>query len=72
MTSMTALHFLSPTGKCQTFDDKGDGYARGEGCSFNVIKPLEAALRDSDTIRAVIRNTGMSLQCELRFLLTLL
>lgn len=56
--SMSSLHFLSPDGKCQSFDEKGNGYARGEGTSFVIIKPLAAAIRDNDVIRAVIRGTG--------------
>lgn len=31
MGAMTRLHFLSPDGKCQSFDHKANGYARGEG-----------------------------------------
>src|SRR5436190_17059517 len=56
--TMSTLHFLTPDSKCQTFDEKGNGYARGEGTSFVVLKPLADALRDNDVIRAVIRNTG--------------
>ena len=60
MTSMTAMHFLSPDGKSQSFDEKGNGYGRGEGASFVVIKPLADAIRDNDVIRAVIRNTAVN------------
>jgi acyl transferase domain-containing protein len=31
MGAMSMLHFLSPDGKCQSFDHKANGYARGEG-----------------------------------------
>jgi zearalenone synthase, highly reducing iterative type I polyketide synthase len=57
-TAMTTLHFLTPDSKCQTFDEKANGYARGEGTSFVVLKPLNIAIGDNDVIRAVIRNTG--------------
>ena len=57
---MSQLHFLSPDGKSQSFDEKGNGYGRGEGASFIIIKPLEAALKNNDVIRAVIRNTGVN------------
>ena len=60
MNSMTQLHFLSPDGKSQSFDEKANGYGRGEGASFVVVKPLDAALRNNDVIRAVIRNTGVN------------
>lgn len=38
MGAMTRLHFLSPDGKCQSFDHKGNGYARGEGQSRFPLK----------------------------------
>ncbi|KAJ0278593.1 hypothetical protein COL940_007175 [Colletotrichum noveboracense] len=52
--------FLSPDGRSYSFDRKANGYARGEGYAFVLLKPLEAALRDGDTIRAVIRATGVN------------
>ncbi|KAJ3957697.1 hypothetical protein N0V92_005716 [Colletotrichum tropicale] len=58
--SMTALHFLSPDNKSQTFDHKANGYARGEGAAVVVLKPLHLALRDNNVIRGVIRGTGVN------------
>lgn len=52
--------FLSPDGRCYTFDSRANGYARGEGVGVVFIKPLANAIRDGDTIRAVIRNTGVN------------
>lgn len=31
MGAMTRLHFLSPDGKCHSFDHRANGYSRGEG-----------------------------------------
>ncbi|RFU36270.1 hypothetical protein B7463_g122, partial [Scytalidium lignicola] len=50
--------FLGPDGKCHTFDSKANGYGRGEGVASIVLKPLDAALRDEDPIRAIIRGTA--------------
>ncbi|KAI8722303.1 hypothetical protein NCS52_00373800 [Fusarium sp. LHS14.1] len=57
---MTALNFLSPDGKCFTFDARANGYGRGEGIGVVVLKRLEDALKDNDTIRAVIRATRLN------------
>ncbi|TVY20485.1 Reducing polyketide synthase FUB1 [Lachnellula arida] len=56
--SMSALRLLSPDGKSYSFDARGNGYARGEGVGCIVLKPLDIAIADGDTIRAVIRHTG--------------
>ncbi|KAF2816383.1 uncharacterized protein BDZ99DRAFT_542807 [Mytilinidion resinicola] len=57
---LSNLNFLSPDGKCFAFDERANGYARGEGIASLVIKPLSSAIRDGDTIRAVIRGTGVN------------
>ena len=49
---------MSPDGRCYTFDDRANGYARGEGVGTIILKPLVDALKHGDTIRAVIRGTG--------------
>jgi acyl transferase domain-containing protein len=49
---------LSKDSQCFTLDERANGYARGEGCGVLVIKPVSAALREGDTIRAVIRSSG--------------
>lgn len=50
--------FLSPDGRCYSFDDRANGYARGEAIVSMVVKPIRDAVRDGDMIRAVIRATG--------------
>ncbi|KAH6894149.1 hypothetical protein B0T10DRAFT_508420 [Thelonectria olida] len=57
---MTALNFLSPDGKCFTFDGRANGYGRGEGIGVVVLKKLSDAIRDNDTIRSVIRGTRVN------------
>ena len=57
---MTALNFLSKDGKCFTFDERANGYGRGEGIGVVVLKRLQDAIRDNDPIRAVIRATRLN------------
>ncbi|KAI2715325.1 hypothetical protein CBS147332_4979 [Penicillium roqueforti] len=51
---------LGPQGRSFSFDSRAEGYARGEGVGTVVVKPLSVAIRDGDTIRAVIRETGVN------------
>ena len=51
---------LSRLGRCHAFDARADGYVRGEGGGAIVIKTLAGALADGDSIRAVVRATGMN------------
>ncbi|CAF3615362.1 unnamed protein product [Fusarium graminearum] len=50
--------FLSPDGVCYSFDERANGYARGEGVIAVVLKPVQAAIENGDMIRAVIRSIG--------------
>ncbi|KAI0405747.1 hypothetical protein F4802DRAFT_561870 [Xylaria palmicola] len=51
-------NFLSPESRCYSFDRRANGYARGEGIISIIIKRATDAIRDGDTIRAVIRSIG--------------
>jgi phthiocerol/phenolphthiocerol synthesis type-I polyketide synthase C len=51
---------LSQRGRCFAFDERADGYVRGEGGAAIILKPLRQAVADGDPIRAVIAGTGIS------------
>lgn len=51
---------LSRRGRCFAFDERADGYVRGEGGGAIILKPLRQALADGDRIRAVILGTGVN------------
>ncbi|MEV6960775.1 type I polyketide synthase [Streptomyces sp. NPDC051207] len=53
-----ALGATSPDGRCYTFDERANGFVRGEGGAVLVLKPLSAALADGDTVHAVIRGSA--------------
>jgi acyl transferase domain-containing protein len=51
---------LSPDGQCFTFDDRANGYVRGEGGGVAVLKRLSRAIADGDPIYCVIRGSAVN------------
>ncbi len=58
--AMSKGRFLSPDARCRAFDKDASGYARGEGAGVLLLKRLSAALRDCDTIYALVRGSGVN------------
>jgi acyl transferase domain-containing protein/NADPH:quinone reductase-like Zn-dependent oxidoreductase/SAM-dependent methyltransferase/NADP-dependent 3-hydroxy acid dehydrogenase YdfG len=48
---------LSPTGRCHSFSQDGDGFVRSEGAGVVLLKTLSRALADGDRVHAVIRSS---------------
>ncbi|WP_035845812.1 type I polyketide synthase [Kitasatospora azatica] len=61
-STITSAKFggLSPDGHCYTFDERANGYVRGEGGALIVLKTLTRALADGDRIHAVIRASAVN------------
>ncbi|MCJ1312675.1 Reducing polyketide synthase rads1 [Agyrium rufum] len=54
------LGFLSQKGQSRAFDADAGGYGRGEGCGVLIMKRLDRAIEDGDTVRAIIRASGVN------------
>ncbi|MFC3051560.1 non-ribosomal peptide synthetase [Kordiimonas pumila] len=51
---------LSPDGHCKTFSKDANGYVRGEGVGFVLLKTLSSAKRDGDRILAIVKASGVN------------
>jgi amino acid adenylation domain-containing protein len=51
---------LSPDGHCRAFDAAARGTVRGNGVGVVMLKRLEDALADGDTIRAVVKGSAIN------------
>jgi acyl transferase domain-containing protein/acyl carrier protein len=50
----------SPDGHCRAFDAKAAGTVRGRGLGIVVLKRLEEAIADGDTIHAIIKGSAIN------------
>lgn len=58
--AFTKARMLSVDGQCKTFDADANGYVRGEGGGVFLLKRLSDAVRDSDTVLAVINGSAVN------------
>lgn len=58
--TMSMSGLFSNEDRSLAFDERGNGFGRGEGAGCVVLKPLDQALKDNDSIRALIVGTGMN------------
>ncbi len=54
------LGVLSRSGQCRSFMKSADGQVIGEGAGMALLKPLGQALKDGDTVYAMIRGTAIN------------
>ncbi|KAI1339087.1 ketoacyl-synt-domain-containing protein [Xylariaceae sp. FL0016] len=58
--SFSKSRLFSDSGRSFSFDNRGTGFGRGEGCGMIILKPLEQARKDNDQIRAIIVGSGIN------------
>ncbi|MFG3368589.1 condensation domain-containing protein [Streptomyces sp. NPDC048156] len=59
-TGTDGLGVLSADDRCRPFDTAADGTTYGEGGGFVLVKRYEDAVRDGDTISAVVRGSAVN------------
>ncbi|MFD6156189.1 beta-ketoacyl synthase N-terminal-like domain-containing protein [Nocardia sp. NPDC060256] len=58
--SLAGAGMMAADGRCKTFDDRADGYVRGEGSAAVVLKPLAQAEQDGDRVYAVLLGSAIN------------
>jgi acyl transferase domain-containing protein/SAM-dependent methyltransferase len=58
--ALSKSHMMAPDGRCKAFDERANGFVRGEGCGIVVLKKLSDAITDGDHVLAVIRGSAVN------------
>ncbi|MFN8441274.1 MAG: SDR family NAD(P)-dependent oxidoreductase [Caldilineaceae bacterium] len=58
--SLCRMQVLSPDGRCKTFDAQADGFGQAEGAAMVVLKRLSDAIKDGDSVFALIRGSAVN------------
>lgn len=58
--SFSQAYMMASDGKCKTFDDRADGYVRGEGCGVIILKRLSDAQQNKDRSYAIIKGSAVN------------
>jgi acyl transferase domain-containing protein/acyl-CoA synthetase (AMP-forming)/AMP-acid ligase II/acyl carrier protein/SAM-dependent methyltransferase len=58
--SMSQMRAYAPDGRCKVFDHRANGFVSGEGVGVILVKPLQKALADGDTVYAVIKGSAVN------------
>jgi polyketide synthase PksM len=57
---LVRMNALARDGRCKAFDARADGFVSGEGMGIVVLKALERALADGDTIHGIVLGSAMN------------
>ncbi|RXR23096.1 NAD-dependent epimerase/dehydratase family protein [Oerskovia turbata] len=60
MIALSQSRMLSPTGRCHTFSDRADGYARGEGCVVVVLRRVDDQVAHAATPLGILLATAVN------------
>lgn len=60
MVALCKVKALAADGRSRAFDDNATGYGRGEGGGLLVLKRLDDARRDGDSIQAVLAGSAVN------------
>lgn len=51
---LCSMRMLSNDGRCRSFGEGGSGFVPGEGAAVVLLKPLDRAIADGDTVHGVV------------------